>query len=84
MKEYLDLSHTLGKKQMQEKIALELVYEFLILDNKTMDIIKIEDVNIFTDQEYMDLVDSAIKSINTKTNLNLVRKGKKIILGKSN
>lgn len=69
---------------MQEKIALELVYEFLILDNKTMDIIKIEDVNIFTDQEYMDLVDNAIKSINTKTNLNLVRKGKKIILGKSN
>lgn len=84
MKEYLDLSHILAKKQMQEKIALELVYEFLILDNKTMDIIKIEDVNIFTDQEYMDLVDSAIKSINTKTNLNLVRKGKKIILGKSN
>ena len=84
MKEYLDLSHTQKKKQMQEKIALELVYEFLILDNKTMDIIKIEDVNIFTDQEYMDLVDSAIKSINTKTNLNLVRKGKKIILGKSN
>ena len=82
MKEYLDLSHTLAKKQMQEKIALELVYEFLILDNKTMDIIKIEDVNIFTDQEYMDLVDNAIKSINTKTNLNLVRKGKKIILGK--
>lgn len=84
MKEYLDLSHTLAKKQMREKIALELVYEFLILDNKTMDIIKIEDVNIFTDQEYMDLVDNAIKSINTKTNLNLVRKGKKIILGKSN
>lgn len=84
MKEYLDLSHTLAKKQMQEKITLELVYEFLILDNKAMDIIKLEDVNIFTDQEYMDLVDSAIKSINTKTNLNLVRKGKKIILGKSN
>lgn len=84
MKEYLDLSHTLAKKQMQEKITLELIYEFLILDNTTMDIIKIEDVNIFTDQEYMDLVDSAIKSINTKTNLNLVRKGKKIILGKSN
>ncbi len=84
MKEYLDLSHTLAKKQMQEKITLELVYVFLILDNTTMDIIKIDDVNIFTDQEYMDLVDSAIKSINTKTNLNLVRKGKKIILGKSN
>lgn len=84
MKEYLDLSHTLAKKQMQEKITLELVYVFLILDNTTMDIIKIDDVNIFTDQEYMDLVDSAIKSINTKTNLNLVRRGKKIILGKSN
>ena len=84
MKEYLDLSHTLAKKQMQEKITLELVYVFLILDNTTMDIIKIDDVNIFTDQEYMDLVDSAIKSINTKTNLNLVRKGKQIILGKSN
>ena len=84
MKEYLDLSHTLAKKQMQEKITLELVYVFLILDNTTMDIIKIDDVNIFTDQEYMDLVDSAIKSINTKTNLNLVRKSKKIILGKSN
>lgn len=84
MKEYLDLSHTLAKKQMQEKITLELVYVFLILDNTTMDIIKIDDVNIFTNQEYMDLVDSAIKSINTKTNLNLVRKGKQIILGKSN
>lgn len=84
MKEYLDLSHTLAKKQMQEKITLELVYVFLILDNTTMDIIKIDDVNIFTNQEYMDLVDSAIKSINIKTNLNLVRKGKKIILGKSN
>lgn len=84
MKEYLDLSHTLAKKQMQEKITLELVYVFLILDNTTMDIIKIDDVNIFTDQEYMDLVDSAIKSINIKTNLNLVRNGKKIILGKSN
>lgn len=84
MKEYLDLSHTLAKKQMQEKITLELVYVFFILDNTTMDIIKIDDVNIFTDQEYMDLVDSAIKSINIKTNLNLVRKGKKIILGKSN
>ncbi len=84
MEEYLNLSHALAKKQMQEKISLEIVYEFLILDNKEMTITRIEDVNIFTDKEYMELVDNAIGKINSKTCLGLLRKSKKIYLGKSN
>ena len=69
---------------MQEKISLEIIYEFLILDNKEMTITRIEDVNIFTDKEYMELVDNAIGKINSKTCLGLLRKSKKIYLGKSN
>ncbi len=84
MDDYLCLSHALAKKQMQEKICLEIIYEFLILDNKEMTITRIEDVNIFTDKEYISLVDAAIQNINTKTNLGLKRKKQKIYLGKSN
>lgn len=84
MDDYLCLSHALAKKQMQEKISLEIIYEFLILDNKEMTITRIEDVNIFTDKEYIALVDAAIQNINSKTNLGLKRKKQKIYLGKSN
>ena len=71
MKEYLELSHELARKQMQEKITLEIVYEFLILNAEEMEVTRIDDVNIFKEEEYVQLVDSAIKNINSKTKLNL-------------
>ena len=49
MKEYMKLSKDLAKKQVIEKISLELIYEFLILDNEEMNIIKVEDVNLIDD-----------------------------------
>ena len=70
MKEYLELSHELARKQMQEKITLEIVYEFLILNAEEMEVTRIDDVNIFKEEEYVQLVDSAIKNINSKTKLN--------------
>lgn len=84
MDNYLDLSRALAKKQMREKISLEIVYEFLILDNEKMQITRIEDINIFSEREYLSLVDDAIKMLNSKTNLGLVRKNNVIRLGKSN
>lgn len=84
MKEYLELSHELARKQMQEKITLEIVYEFLILNAEEMEVTRIDDVNIFKEEEYVQLVDSAIKNINSKTKLNLKRTSNKICLGKNN
>lgn len=84
MKEYLELSHELARKQMQEKISLELIYEFLILNAEEMEVTRIDDVNIFKEEEFIELVDNAIKNINSKTKLNLKRISKKIYLGKNN
>lgn len=84
MKEYLELSHELARKQMQEKISLEIIYEFLILNAEEMEVTRIDDVNIFKEEEFIELVDNAIKNINSKTKLNLKRKSKKIYLGKNN
>lgn len=84
MQEYLKLSHELAKKQMIQKIKLEIIYDFLILDKKETDIPIIDDINIFTDTEYLSLIDIAIKDINEKTKLNLNYNNKKIKIGKSN
>lgn len=84
VKEYMKLSKDLAKKQVIEKISLELVYEFLILDSEEMNIIKVEDVNLIDDNEYMELVDAAIDRLNKKTKLGLFRKNGKIYLGKCN
>lgn len=84
MKEYLELSHELARKQMQEKISLEIIYEFLILNAEEMEVTRIDDVNIFKEEEFIELVDNAIKNINSKTKLNLKRTSKKIYLGKNN
>ncbi len=84
MKEYLELSHELARKQMQEKISLEIIYEFLILNAEEMEVTRIDDVNIFKEEEFIELVDNAIKNINSKTKLNLKRISKKIYLGKNN
>lgn len=84
VKEYMKLSKDLAKKQVVEKISLELVYEFLILDNEEMNIIKVEDINLIEDNEYMELVDEAIAKLNQKTNLDLIRKDGKIYLGNCN
>lgn len=84
MKEYLELSHELARKQMQEKISLEIIYEFLILNAEEMEVTRIDDVNIFKEEEFIELIDNAIKNINSKTKLNLKRISKKIYLGKNN
>lgn len=84
MKEYLELSHELARKQMQEKISLEIIYEFLILNAEEMEVTRIDDVNIFKEEEFIELVDNAIKNINSKTKLNLKRISKRIYLGKNN
>lgn len=84
MKEYLELSHELARKQMQEKISLEIIYEFLILNAEEMEVTRIDDVNIFKEEEFIELLDNAIKNINSKTKLNLKRISKKIYLGKNN
>lgn len=84
VKEYMKLSKDLAKKQVVEKISLELVYEFLILDNEEMNVIKVEDINLIEDNEYMELVDEAIAKLNQKTNLDLIRKDGKIYLGNCN
>lgn len=80
----MKLSKDLAKKQVVEKISLELVYEFLILDNEEMNVIKVEDVNLIDDNEYVELVDEAIAKLNQKTNLDLIRKDGKIYLGNCN
>lgn len=80
----MKLSKDLAKKQVVEKISLELVYEFLILDNEEMNVIKVEDINLIEDSEYMELVDEAIAKLNQKTNLDLIRKDGKIYLGNCN
>ena len=80
----MKLSKDLAKKQVIEKISLELVYEFLILDSEEMNIIKVEDVNLIDDDEYMELVDAAIDRLNKKTKFGLFRKNGKIYLGKCN
>ena len=69
---------------MQEKISLEIIYEFLILNTEEMEVTRIDDVNIFKEEEFIELVDNAIKNINSKTKLNLKRISKKIYLGKNN
>lgn len=84
VKEYMKLSKYLAKKQVVEKISLELVYEFLILDSEEMNIIKVEDVNLIDDNEYVELVDEAIAKLNHRTNLDLIRKNGKIYLGNCN
>jgi len=84
VKEYMKLSKDLAKKQVVEKISLELVYEFLILDNEEINVIKVEDINLIEDNEYMELVDEAIAKLNQKTNLDLIRKDGKIYLGNCN
>lgn len=84
MEDYMYLSNKLSKKQIIEKILLELVYEFLILDSDEMKIAKVEDVKVLTNEEYLEYLDEAIDKLNKKTKLNLSRDDKKIYMGKSN
>ena len=81
MKDYMILDSKLANKQLIEKITLELVYEFLILDNNEMTITKVDDLSVFTDDEYMVFVDAAILNLNQKLVNKLVRKNNKVYLG---
>lgn len=47
MNEYLKVSKKLAKKQTIESIELEIIYEFLILENKEMIITRIDSVYVF-------------------------------------
>lgn len=69
---------------MQEKITLEIVYEFLILNAWRDGSYKNRRCKYIKEEEYVQLVDSAIKNINSKTKLNLKRTSNKIYLGKNN
>ena len=84
MKDYMILDSKLANKQLIEKITLELVYEFLILDNNEMTITKVDDLSVFTDDEYMVFVDAAILNLNQKLVNKLVRKNNKVYLGNWN
>lgn len=81
MKEYLKISKNLAKKQTIESIELEIIYEFLILENKEMTITKIDTVYVFNKKEYYNLVDNAINDLNNKLITKLKRDNNKIILG---
>mgnify|MGYP004620789415 CR=1 FL=1 len=81
MKEYLKISKNLAKKQTIESIELEIIYEFLILENKEMTITKIDTVYVFNKKEYYNLVDNAINNLNNKLITKLKRDNNKIILG---
>lgn len=81
MNEYLKISKKLAKKQTLESIKLEIVYEFLILENKEMTITRIDSVYVFKKNEYLKLVDEAITSLNNYLTLKLKRDNNKIYLG---
>lgn len=78
---YLELSRRLAEKQMIEKIIFELEYNFLFLKKKKLRIYIIEDVNVFTWDEYLKLFDLAIKYMKEKNILYLIREGDFILMG---
>lgn len=84
MEQYMILDSKLAKKQVIERITLELVYEFLILESKEMNIVKVDYLSVLSDTEYMNFVDTAIDNLNQKLKVKLVRKNNKIHLGNWN
>ncbi len=81
MKEYLKISKKLAKKQTIESIELEIIYEFIILKSKEMNITKIDTIYIFSKEEYLSMVDDAITKLNNLLTFKLKRDNNKIILG---
>lgn len=81
MNEYLKVSKKLAKKQTIESIELEIIYEFLILENKEMIITRIDSVYVFKKNEYLKLVDEAISKLNEKLKVTIKRDNTKIYLG---
>ncbi len=81
MKEYLKVSKKLAKKQIIESIELEIIYEFIILKSKEMNITKIDTIYIFSKEEYLSMVDDAITKLNNLLTFKLKRDNNKIILG---
>ena len=81
MKEYLKVSKKLAKKQTIESIELEIIYEFIILKSKEMNITKIDTIYIFSKEEYLSMVDDAITKLNNLLIFKLKRDNNKIILG---
>lgn len=80
MDEYTEINEKLIKRHIIEKIKLELVYEFLILDSKEMEVFKVEDVNIINDDIYIKWFDETISELNDKIKFHLRRNKNKIYI----
>lgn len=81
MERYMKLNDDLAKRQLIEKITLELVYEFLILNNKDMKVFKVDDVNVIDEKTNLELYDEAISNLNKRTKLELYRKKNIVYVG---
>lgn len=81
MERYMKLNDDLARRQLIEKITLELVYEFLILNNKDMKVFKVDDVNVIDEKTNLELYDEAISNLNKRTSLELYRKKNIVYVG---
>lgn len=79
---YTEINEKLIKRHIVEKIKLELVYEFLILDSKEMEVFKVEDVNIINDDTYIKWFDETIRELNKKIKFHLKRNKNKVYIDK--
>lgn len=79
---YTEINEKLIKRHVMEKIKLELVYEFLILDSKEMEFFKVEDVNIIKDDVYIKWFDETLSELNDKIKFHLKRNKDKVYIDK--
>lgn len=80
MDEYTEINEKLIKRHIIEKIKLELVYEFLILDSKEMEVFRVEDVNIINDDIYIKWFDETLNELNDKIKFHLIRNKNKVYI----
>lgn len=79
---YTEINEKLIKRHVMEKIKLELVYEFLILDSKEVEFFKVEDVNIIKDDVYIKWFDETLNELNDKIKFHLKRNKNKVYIDK--
>lgn len=82
MDRYTEINEKLIKRHVMEKIKLELVYEFLILDSKEVEFFKVEDVNIIKDDVYIKWFDETLSELNDKIKFHLKRNKNKVYIDK--
>lgn len=79
---YTEINEKLIKRHVMEKIKLELVYEFLVLNSKEMEFFKVEDVNIIKDDVYIKWFDETLSELNNKLKFHLKRNKNKVYVVK--